>query len=140
MTIRLVWLTLRTSFQDSYPIESCGQCPPCKLGSSAITQHLEKIESGIGDAGDLDAILGWLNNVTDGNRCYLAVEEQKVVSSIIREFSDEFAEHIETGRCPGVRKIDFPKLVDLKDGVAIYDESFWRKQSDWTYADDDPLI
>lgn len=127
-------------FSRFLSIESCGQCPPCKLGSSAITQHLEKIESGIGDAGDLDAILGWLNNVTDGNRCYLAVEEQKVVSSIIREFSDEFAEHIETGRCPGVRKIDFPKLVDLKDGVAIYDESFWRKQSDWTYADDDPLI
>ena len=21
-------------------IESCGQCPPCKLGSSAITEHL----------------------------------------------------------------------------------------------------
>jgi NADH-quinone oxidoreductase subunit F len=25
-------------------IESCGQCPPCKLGSSEITNHLERLE------------------------------------------------------------------------------------------------
>ena len=26
-----------------------------------------------------------------------------------------------------------PKLVDLHDGQAIYDEAFWRKRPDWTY-------
>jgi hypothetical protein len=26
-----------------------------------------------------------------------------------------------------------PKLVDLVDGRATYDESFWRKRPDWTY-------
>ena len=117
-------------------IESCGQCPPCKLGSSAITEHLERIETGAGDTGDLDAITGWLGHVTDGSRCYLAMEERIIVSSILRAFPEEFAEHIELGRCPRPRRLPIPKLVDLAGGRAVYDESFWRKQPDWTYAPD----
>ena len=115
-------------------IESCGQCPPCKLGSSAITEHLERIETGVGNQGDLDAISGWLGHVTDGSRCYLAMEELIVVTSIMRAFPEEFAEHIELGRCPRPRRLPIPKLIDLVDGHAVYDESFWRKQPDWTYA------
>jgi hypothetical protein len=29
-----------------------------------------------------------------------------------------------------------PKLLDLADGTATYDESFWRKRPDWTYEPD----
>lgn len=118
-------------------IESCGQCPPCKLGSSAITEHLERLETGIGSDNDLRVIAGWLEHVTDGNRCYLAVEEQVMVSSILRAFPEEFTEHIELQRCPRPRRLPIPKLIDLADGRAIYDESFWRKQPDWTYIAED---
>ena len=59
-----------------------------------------------------------------------------VVSSILRAFPEEFAEHIELGRCPRPRRLPIPKLIDLADGRAVYDESFWRKQPDWTYAPD----
>ena len=123
-------------FSRFLSIESCGQCPPCKLGSSAITEHLERIETGLGDTGDLDAIAGWLVHVTDGSRCYLAMEERIVVSSILRAFPEEFTEHIELGRCPRPRHLPIPKLIDLADGRADYDGSFWRKQPDWTYAPD----
>jgi NADH-quinone oxidoreductase subunit F len=121
-------------FSRFLSIESCGQCPPCKLGSSAITEHLERIETGVGTERDLDAITGWLGHVTDGSRCYLAAEEQIVVASIMRAFPEEFTEHIELGRCPRPRHLPIPKLIDLADGRAVYDESFWRKQPDWTYA------
>ena len=57
-----------------------------------------------------------------------------MVSSILRAFPDEFAEHIELHRCPRPRRLPIPKLVDLADGRAVYDESFWRKQPDWTFA------
>jgi NADH:ubiquinone oxidoreductase subunit F (NADH-binding) len=124
-------------FSRFLSIESCGQCPPCKLGSSAITEHLERLETGTGSERDLDAITGWLGRVTDGSRCFLATEEQIVVSSILRAFPSEFAEHIELGRCPRPRRLPIPKLLDLFDGRAVYDESFWRKQPDWTYAPDD---
>jgi NADH-quinone oxidoreductase subunit F len=123
-------------FSRFLSVESCGQCPPCKLGSSAITEHLERIETGGGTERDLDAIAGWLAHVTDGSRCYLAMEERIVVTSILRAFPEEFTEHIELGRCPRPRQLPMPKLLDLADGRAVYDESFWRKRPDWTYAPD----
>ena len=125
-------------FSRFLSIESCGQCPPCKLGSGAITQHLERIETGSGTDADLTAIGGWLARVTDGSRCYLATEEQLMVSSILRAFPEEFAEHIETGGCPRPRQLPIPKLIDLTDGRATYDASYWRKRPDWTYEPADP--
>lgn len=119
-------------------IESCGQCPPCKLGSGEITARLERIEAGAGHDRDLDVIHHWLERVTDGNRCYLAVEEQSVVSSVLRAFPDEFAEHLELQRCPRRAERSIPKLVDLTNGRATYDESFWRKRPDWSYDPADP--
>ena len=114
-------------------IESCGQCPPCKRGSGEITQRLERIELGAGTPDDVDAIASWLQRVTDGNRCYLAVEERVVVTSILQTFRDEVDEHLALGRCPRPRPLPLWKLLDLRDGVATYDDAFWRKRPDWTY-------
>jgi hypothetical protein len=74
-----------------------------------------------------------LEQVTDGNRCYLAVEERVMVNSVMQAFAFEFVEHVELGRCPRPRQLPIPKLVDLTDGVAIYDDEYWRKRPDWTY-------
>jgi NADH-quinone oxidoreductase subunit F len=116
-------------------IESCGQCPPCKIGSGEITTLLERIETGAGEDTDIAKIGGWLDRVTDGNRCYLGTEERFVVGSILRAFTDEFVEHIERHACPRPERRPIPKLLDLANGVATYDERFWSKQPDWTYAD-----
>jgi len=116
-------------------VESCGQCPPCKLGSEQITRLLVQIEGGNATKSHLDELRDWLRKVTDGNRCFLAVEEQRVIASILDCFGDdEVVEHIEAGRCPGPRPVAFPKLVDLHDGVAVYDQDYERKRPDWTYA------
>jgi NADH-quinone oxidoreductase subunit F len=116
-------------------IESCGQCPPCKIGSSEITERLERIELGRGTEADVDAIHGWLTRVTDGNRCYLAVEERLLVTSLLQAFPEEFAEHIDGQRCPRPGRRPIPKLLDLTDGSATYDDRFWLKRPDWTYDD-----
>jgi NADH:ubiquinone oxidoreductase subunit F (NADH-binding) len=121
-------------FSQFLAVESCGQCPPCKLGSAEITERLERIEAGTGQDDDIAHIGSWLGQVTDGARCYLATEEREVVSSILRTFPGEFAEHLETGRCPRPREIVVPKIVDLADGRVVYDESQARKRPDWTYA------
>jgi NADH-quinone oxidoreductase subunit F len=120
-------------FSRFLSIESCGQCPPCKLGSAEITACLERIETGGGADSDLEVMGAWLQRVTDASRCYLASEERIVVSSILRTFPEEFAAHIEQHRCPRPRQVPMPRLVDLRDGQATYDETFWRKRPDWTY-------
>ena len=123
-------------FSRFLSIESCGQCSPCKIGSGEITERLERIETGVGTTDDFGVIEGWLDRVTDGSRCYLASEERAVVSSILRAFPDEFAAHLEDYQCSMSARRPMPKLVDLHDGYAVYDESFWRKQPDWTYTSD----
>jgi NADH:ubiquinone oxidoreductase subunit F (NADH-binding) len=115
-------------------VESCGQCPPCKLGSAEITARLERIEAGVGTTADVEEIGGWLPKVTDGARCYLATEEQIVVRSILRSFPEEFADHLDGRGCPRPRPLVLPKLVDLADGTARYDERQHLKRPDWTYA------
>jgi len=117
-------------------VESCGQCPPCKRGSGEITDRLDRIEAGAGTQDDVAQIGSWLEMVTDANRCYLAVEEQVVVASILRAFADEVVAHLEQGRCPRPRALPFPKLLDLADGRAVYDPRQERKRPDWTYAAD----
>jgi NADH-quinone oxidoreductase subunit F len=101
-------------------VESCGQCPPCKLGSSAITELLTRIDDGHGRDADVAEIAAWSTKVTDGNRCYLAVEERVVVESILRTFAREFAEHLDVGRCPRPRDLPLPVVTDLSDGTVTY--------------------
>jgi NADH-quinone oxidoreductase subunit F len=115
-------------------VESCGQCPPCKLGTGEITSHLERLETGSGAEDDVRGILHWLGRVTDGNRCYLPVQEQRVVGSVLESFVDEFSEHLEGDGCPRPRNLPIPKLVGLDAGTATYDETFWRKRPDWSYG------
>ena len=116
-------------------VESCGQCRSCKYGCGEITRKLDAIATGEGTDRDVEVIGARLLSVTDQTRCFLAAEEQILVSSILREFPEEFALHLE-GRCSvETRPIHVPKLVEVADGHATYDERHAQKQPDWTYAD-----
>ena len=76
-------------------VESCGQCPPCKLGTGAITSALDDIAAGRGSDASLETLNHWLSVVADGNRCFLPVEEQQLIGSILRTFPDDFDAHLQ---------------------------------------------
>jgi len=122
------------TFSKFLSVESCGQCPPCKLGTGAITAALDDIASGRGTAASIELIDHWIPEVADANRCFLPVEEQQMLGSILRTFPEDFESHLE-GACPSRRRIAIPKLTDLENGVAYYDERQMRKRPDWTYDD-----
>jgi NADH-quinone oxidoreductase subunit F len=113
-------------------VESCGQCPPCKLGTGAITSALDDIAGGRGSDASLESINHWLGVVADGNRCFLPVEEQQLVGSILRSFPDDFEMHLQ-GECKRPHRAIVPKLVDIVDGRAVFDAQQVRKRPDWTY-------
>jgi NADH-quinone oxidoreductase subunit F len=101
-------------------VESCGQCPPCKQGSLAITADLAELNSGAADDEILGHIGRRLRNVTDANRCYLGTEEQVVVSSILREFPEDVADLLE-GRPTSARTVRVPLVADIAaDGSVDY--------------------
>ena len=101
-------------------VESCGQCPACKFGTGEVTAYLEHLAEGIGTERDIELIGARLETVTDANRCYLGTQEQLVIASFLRAFPEDFVGHLE--RRDPARSVPVPKLVDLADGVAVYDE------------------
>jgi NADH-quinone oxidoreductase subunit F len=113
-------------------VESCGQCPACKLGTGAITDHLDELAAGEATPDDLDTVAFRLETVTDGNRCYLPVEERRVVSSILQAFPEEIAAALD-GEPVKMRGLLLPKIVDMSDGSVTYDAQQADKQPDWTY-------
>jgi NADH-quinone oxidoreductase subunit F len=116
-------------------VESCGQCPPCKRGSIDLAGSLTAIANDAAGESELAAIETLLRTVTDSNRCYLGTEVQRLVSSVLRDFPEDVAAHLE-GHPPPLRDVLVPKIVDISpDGIVTYDERHRLKLPDWTFAD-----
>ncbi len=114
-------------------VESCGQCEPCKLDGLAISGHLDAIRSSNATERDMAAIRQKLQTVTRGARCYLAQQQEQVVSSILSMFPDAFSAHIGKRR-PSVTCELLAPIVDIVGGQAVLDTSHRRRQPDWTYG------
>jgi NADH-quinone oxidoreductase subunit F len=122
-------------FSRFLAVESCGQCPACKVGNGEIADHIDAIAHGNGNESDIEIIGRNLRIVTDGNRCALPQETQNVIGSLLTRFPEEFVVGIEGGSGLPARGLQMPKLIDIIDGQAIYDERYQYKQMDWTYSD-----
>jgi NADH:ubiquinone oxidoreductase subunit F (NADH-binding) len=118
-------------------VESCNQCPPCKIGSGQITEHLERLLEGGAEQSDVDGILTATGGVEEGQRCYLPTSTALVVSSILRAFPEDFAAHTgaHTGlKCKMRHDLVLPKIADYSEGKGFtYDLNYVHKQPDWTY-------
>jgi NADH-quinone oxidoreductase subunit F len=112
-------------------VESCGQCGACKLHSGTISDTLERLEHGAANDRDIQELGAGLQMVTDQNRCYLPVELQTVIASILREFPEDFATHLEATPTPS-RLYRLPKIIDMTDGTVTYDTRTALAQSDET--------
>jgi NADH-quinone oxidoreductase subunit F len=116
-------------------VESCNQCPPCKIGSRQITEHLERLLDGRGAQSDIEGIQAAVGGVEEGQRCYLPTSTSLVVSSILRSFPDDFAAHVH-GECGLRHDLVLPKITDYRPGEGFtYDLNYVRKQPDWTYVE-----
>jgi NADH-quinone oxidoreductase subunit F len=113
-------------------VESCGQCRACKFGCGEITRRLDRIADARGDARDVESIGERLLGITDQNRCFLGEEEQRVIASLLRTFPEDFAAELEGA--PLLDPLPVPKIIDIHEGLAFYDEKQMRKQPDWTYT------
>jgi NADH-quinone oxidoreductase subunit F len=113
-------------------VESCGQCRACKYGTGEITRRLDRLAAPTGGSStDIEVIGQRLRDVTNQNRCFLGEQEQRVVSSLLRRFPQDFDLDV---RAASTEPLPVPKILDLRDGVATYDAAQARKQPDWTYT------
>jgi NADH-quinone oxidoreductase subunit F len=82
-----------------YYEESCGQCTPCREGTSWLYKIVHRIENGEGRPEDLDLLSSVTNNIMGRTICALGDAASMPVQSFIKHFRDEFAYHIEHKRC-----------------------------------------
>jgi len=88
--------------------ESCGQCTPCREGTTWMQQILARIEAGHGREVDLDLLLDVSDNISPGlawppkmtTICPLGPSAVSPVTSLAKYFRDEVEAHVTEGRCP----------------------------------------
>lgn len=79
--------------------ESCGKCPPCRVGTHQMLQILEKITSGKGEEGDIERLEELGHLVQRGSLCGLGQSAPNPVLTTIRYFREEYEEHIRDKYC-----------------------------------------
>jgi len=88
--------------------ESCGQCTPCREGTTWMEMILRRIEEGQGRAVDLDLLLDVSDGISIGlawppkmtTICPLGPSAVSPIIALRDHFRDEVDAHIEAGGCP----------------------------------------
>jgi NADH-quinone oxidoreductase subunit F len=83
-----------------YAEESCGQCTPCREGTSWLEAICEKIEHGHGTVADVDKLDQVAANIGGNTICPLGDAAAMPVQSFVKKFRAEFVRHVEEHRCP----------------------------------------
>jgi NADH:ubiquinone oxidoreductase subunit F (NADH-binding)/(2Fe-2S) ferredoxin/NAD-dependent dihydropyrimidine dehydrogenase PreA subunit len=80
--------------------ESCGKCVPCRIGTRAILDTLERICAGQGEDGDIEYLTELAQEVKRSSLCGLGQTAPNPVLTTLRYFRDEYEAHVYEGRCP----------------------------------------
>lgn len=102
-----------------YHEESCGQCTPCREGTSWLYEIVHRIEHGQGRSEDLDLLRDLTANIMGRTICALGDAASMPVQGFLKHFRDEFLYHIENGRCLVPKEVQrmgsgFPKMAEGK--------------------------
>lgn len=87
-------------FLDFTVDESCGKCPPCRIGTRRMLEMLERIVEGKGEEGDIEKLIALGESIKEGALCALGKTAPNPVLSTIKYFRDEYEAHIKEKKCP----------------------------------------
>jgi NADH-quinone oxidoreductase subunit F len=87
-------------FLDFVQDESCGKCPPCRVGTKRMLEIVTRICEGKGEEGDVEKLIYLGNKIKDTALCGLGQTAPNPVLSTIRYFRAEYDAHIREKRCP----------------------------------------
>ncbi len=80
--------------------ESCGQCTPCREGTTWLYRVLTRLETGEGRVEDIALLDRVASQMANGMTiCVLADGAAAPILSAIKKFRDEFVYHVEHKRC-----------------------------------------
>ncbi|NLV35961.1 MAG: 4Fe-4S binding protein [Clostridiaceae bacterium] len=80
--------------------ESCGKCPPCRIGTKRMLEILERITGGKGEMEDIEKLEILSKNIISSALCGLGQSAPQPVLSTLRYFKDEYIAHVKDKKCP----------------------------------------
>lgn len=86
-------------FMEFVQDESCGKCLPCRAGTKAMLDILDRILEGKGTPEDIEKLEKLGNTIKSTAICGLGQTAPNPVLSTLRYFKDEYEEHIANQPC-----------------------------------------
>ena len=86
-------------FMEFVQDESCGKCVPCRVGTKRMLEILERITEGEGKEGDIEKLIELGETIKETALCGLGQTAPNPVLSTIKEFREEYEEHIKDKKC-----------------------------------------
>lgn len=100
-------------FLDFTVDESCGKCPPCRIGTKRMHEILVRITEGKGEPEDLEKLEVLAKNIKASALCGLGQSAPNPVLSTMKYFRDEYMAHVVDKKCPaGVCKSMVKFIID----------------------------
>ncbi|MBQ8300055.1 MAG: NADH-quinone oxidoreductase subunit NuoF [Clostridia bacterium] len=108
-------VNLARFFLDFTVDESCGKCPPCRIGTKRMLEILERLVNGKGKEGDIEKLETLAMNIKRSSLCGLGQTAPNPVLSTIKYYRDEYEAHIKEKRCPAGECKAMTKVVIDKE-------------------------
>lgn len=100
-------------FMEFIVDESCGKCPPCRIGTKRMLEILTRITEGKGEEGDIERLEKLAQNIKASSLCGLGQTAPNSVLSTLKYFRHEYEEHIKEKKCrAGVCKSMTKVVID----------------------------
>ena len=80
--------------------ESCGKCPPCRIGTKRMLEILTRITEGKGVPEDIEKLETLARDIKAAALCGLGQTAPNPVLSNLRYFRDEYMAHVIDKKCP----------------------------------------
>ncbi len=93
-------LSVAASLAGFFERESCGQCPPCVLGSASLARVLRALEAGTARAADLQHLAESAGFMSIHGYCAHSRTGAGSVQGLLARFPDDVRAHLEARGCP----------------------------------------
>ena len=80
--------------------ESCGKCPPCRIGTKRMLEILDKITRGEGTMEDIDNLETLARTISSSALCALGQTAPNPILATLKFFREEYEAHIIDKKCP----------------------------------------
>jgi NADH-quinone oxidoreductase subunit F len=94
-TVDMTWVAAKVT--HFFKHESCGKCTPCREGTYWLDRVLDRIMANEAQASDIDLINNIAKNMVGVTLCALGDFAANPIIHTIKNFPDDFKQHIATG-------------------------------------------